>query len=219
MNAAKVAIIAGGTGFVGQHVIDDVVKDNFFDKIYVLNRRKLNYESKKVHEIIVDFNDLPKYVEGLQPTHAFCTVGTTIKKAGSKEAFRKVDEIYVLNFAHAVYNLGCENFNVVTAIGSNKPSKVFYNQVKYEVSQSLENIGFDQLNILQPSLLLGNRGEKRLGEDVMQVFFKYTKKLWVGPLKNIAGIQGSQVAKAMVAISKNDRKGVFRIPSSELQEF
>ncbi|HZH68218.1 MAG TPA: hypothetical protein VFD65_03375 [Chitinophagales bacterium] len=219
MSFPKVAIIAGGTGLVGRHVIEHLVKDSFFDKIYVLNRRTVDYDSGKVHEIIVDFEDLSPSLVGIQPTHAFCTLGTTIKKAGSREAFRKVDQEYVMNFALAVFSLGCKNFNVVTALGTNKASSIFYNQVKFEVSQSLEKVGFEQLNIIQPSLLLGDREEKRLGEDIMQLLFKYTRTLWAGPLKNVAGIQGSQVAKAMVAIAKKERKGVYRIQSRNLHSY
>lgn len=215
----NIAIIAGGTGLVGQHVVQYLLEDDFFEKVYILNRRSVHYDHPKAHEILTGFENIEEPLVGIRPTHAFCCLGTTIKKAGSKEAFRKVDHDYVLNFAKAVKSLGCNNFNVVTAMGTNSSSLIFYNQVKYEVSQALEKMDFSQLNIIQPSLLLGSRAENRLGEDIAQKFFSVTKKMWTGPLKNLAGIQGSQVAKAMVAISKLENYGINKYESAKLHDF
>lgn len=213
------AIIAGGTGLIGNEVIQQLTRDESFEKIIVLNRRAINYSNAKIKEIIVDFDHLENSLKDIKPTHAFCCLGTTIKKAGSKEAFKKVDFTYVLNFAKAVHAIGCENFSVITALGTRRSSMVFYNQVKFEITLELETLGFKQLNILQPSLLLGEREEGRLGEDVAQKFFKWTKNLWVGPLKNYAGIQGSQVAKAMISISKMPKEGTRFHESGELQDY
>ena len=213
------AIVVGGTGLVGGFVVKRLLEDSFFETVYILNRREVGYQNLKAKEIIIDFDDIKSKVEDLQVTHAFCCLGTTIKKAGSKEAFRKVDEQYVVNFAEAVRAMDCPNFNVITALGTNAPSKIFYNQVKYEVSEKLKSMHFERLNIIQPSLLLGSREESRLGEEIGQKFFSLTKRLWVGPLKNVAGITGEQVAKAMVEISKRNEAGVFTFPSGQLQTF
>lgn len=214
-----IAIIAGGTGLIGQHVIQNLLADDDFEKVYILNRRAIGYNHPKAKEIIVDFNNLSQHLEGISPTHAFCTLGTTIKKAGSKEAFKQVDYQYPLNFAQAVHEKGCQNFSIVTAMGTDSPSFIFYNQVKYEITEALSHMGFHSLNILQPSLLLGERPESRLGEDVAQKFFNWTKPLWKGPLKHVAGIEGKQVAKAMVLISKKDEPGIHKYPSGNLQDF
>ena len=96
---------------------------------------------------------------------------------------------------------------------------IFYNQVKFEITEELKGLGFSQLNILQPSLLLGERNDSRAGEGVAQKFFSLTKSLWVGPLKNYAGIQGSQVAKAMIAISKSTKSGTNTFESAQLQDY
>lgn len=213
------AIIAGGTGLIGSHVIQQLTNDSDFEKIIVLNRRVIHYSDAKIQEIIVDFDQLENSLKEIKATHAFCCLGTTIKKAGSKEAFRKVDFDYVLNFAKAVNGIGCENFSVITALGTKTSSMIFYNQVKFEITEKLKTVGFKQLNILQPSLLLGERTESRSGEDIAQNFFKWTKNLWVGPLKNYAGIQGSQVAKAMIAISKTSKEGVHFYESGKLQNY
>lgn len=214
-----IAIIAGGTGLVGSEVISQLLNDADFEKIIVLNRRSISYSNSKIQEIIVDFNQLNLSLKNLKPTHAFCCLGTTIKIAGSKEAFRKVDYDYVLNFSKAVHQLGCQNFNVITALGTSTSSMFFYNQVKFEITEALKTIGFKELNILQPSLLLGERDDSRSGEDIAQKFFGWTKGLWVGPLKNYAGIQGSQVAKAMIEIAKSSQDGVQIYESAQLQDY
>lgn len=214
----NIAIIAGGTGLIGQHVIQILLNDADFEKVYILNRRSIGYDHPKAEEIIVDFNDLTKSLAGISPTHAFCTLGTTIKKAGSKAAFKEVDFQYPVNFAQAVKENGCQNFNIVTAMGTDSPSFIFYNQVKYEVTKVLSKMGFRTLNILQPSLLLGERSESRIGEDIAQKFFHFTQPLWRGPLKHVAGIEGKQVAKAMVLISKKDEIGTHKYPSGILQD-
>jgi uncharacterized protein YbjT (DUF2867 family) len=213
------AIIAGGTGLIGSHVIQQLINDTAFEKIIVLNRRAIHYPNAKIQEIIVDFDQLENSLKDIKATHAYCCLGTTIKTAGSKEAFRKVDFDYVLNFANSVHGIGCENFNVITALGTNTSSMIFYNQVKFEITEKLKTLGFKQLNIIQPSMLLGDRNESRTGEAIAQKFFNLTKSIWRGPLKNYAGIQGSQVAKAMIAISKKSSEGVHYYESGKLQDY
>lgn len=213
------AIIVGGTGLIGQSVINHLLEDEDFEKVYIVNRRKIGYDHPKAEEIITDLDKIDTAIQGLQFTHAFCTLGTTIKKAGSKEAFKKVDYEYPLQFAKAVKDLGVKNYSIVTAMGTDKPSFIFYNQVKYEITEALSRLHFDTLNILQPSLLLGERNEGRFGEELAQKFFKWTKPLWKGPLLHMAGIEGRQVAKAMVIIAKNDKKGIQKYPSGDLQKF
>ncbi|MCO5233988.1 MAG: NAD-dependent epimerase/dehydratase family protein [Chitinophagales bacterium] len=215
----NIAIVAGGTGLVGQYVLEYLLEDDDFEKVYILNRRSVGYIHHKAKEIIVDFENLSDSVNDIRPTHAYCCLGTTIKKAGSKEAFKKVDYYYALEFAEVVHRLGCENFSVVTALGTNHPSSIFYNQVKYELTQSLIRERFQILNIIQPSLLIGDRGEIRIGEKIGQKVFEWTNSLWIGPFKKYAGIEGRQVAKAMVAISKKQQHGIFKYPSDQLQKF
>lgn len=215
----NIAIVAGGTGLVGKHLIDFLLQDENFEKVYILNRREIGYQHPKAKELIVDFDHLSSSLGGLNVTHAYCTLGTTIKKAGSKEAFKKVDYQYPLNFAQEVFKIECNNFNIVTAMGTDSPSIIFYNQVKYEISEAISKVGFETVNILQPSLLLGEREEHRTAEALASKFFNATKSLWKGPLKHVAGIEGQQVAKAMTLISLKSQKGIRRYPSGLLQDF
>jgi len=215
----KTAIIAGASGLVGSYCLEYLLSDAAYSEVVVLGRRPSQVHHDKVKEVIVDYDRLPDYKDQMIATHAFCTLGTTIKKAGSKEAFKKVDLEYALSFARIVFANGCRNFNIVTALGADPDAFVFYNRVKGQVEKELSRIGFDRLNILQPSLLLGDRQENRLGENIAQKLFAVSSGLWVGPLKKYAGIKAKQVAKAMVAIAQEDQPGIYVYPSDQLQQY
>lgn len=215
---SNIALIAGSTGLVGGHCLNLLLEDDFFDEVKVLTRRPLGQVKHKLSEIIVDFDQLEDFRLQMEATHTFCALGTTIKKAGSQDAFRKVDYEYPLRMAQIVKSLGCTSFSVVTALGSNSASPIFYNRVKGELESSLNQLGFKSLQILQPSLLMGERGEERFGEKLAQHFFNATKPLWKGPVKKYAGIEGKQVAKAMLHFAKLSEPGTHRYTSDVLQD-
>jgi uncharacterized protein YbjT (DUF2867 family) len=147
---------------------------------------------------------------------AFCCLGTTIKKAGSQEAFRAVDHDAVLAFARAAKRAGVRRFLVVTALGADARSSVFYNRVKGEAEQALQALGFESLVILRPSLLLGDRAESRPGERAAIVASRV-----LGPLLRPFGsrpIEARTVARAMTALAQAAPQGVRVALSGELQE-
>lgn len=215
---SNTALVAGASGLVGGHCLKFLLEDNFFDTVKILVRSPIPFEHHKLIQIVVDYDQLQDFRLQMEATHTFCTLGTTIKKAGSQDAFRKVDFEYPLLLAKIMKSLGCENFSVVTALGSNANSPIFYNKVKGELENELRKIQFQQLQILQPSLLLGDRNESRMGEGIAQVFFKISKPIWQGPLKKYAGIEGEQVAKAMVRLAKQSSAGTTVYLSDELQD-
>jgi uncharacterized protein YbjT (DUF2867 family) len=147
---------------------------------------------------------------------AFCCLGTTIKKAGSQEAFRAVDHDAVLAFAKAAKQAGTRSFLVVTALGADTRSRVFYNRVKGEVQEALKGVGFESLVILQPSLLLGERAESRPGERAAIVASRVLAPL-LRPLAS-RPIEAHTVARAMLALAREAPQGVKVAPSGELQE-
>jgi uncharacterized protein YbjT (DUF2867 family) len=214
----NVALIAGATGLVGGHCLKLLLEDDDFELVKVLTRRPMYQEHHKLVEIVVDFDDLESFRLQMEATHAFCALGTTIKKAGSQEAFRKVDYEYPLRLAKIMRSLECPSFSVVTALGSKANSAIFYNRVKGELERDLEALGFPSLQILQPSLILGERSERRFGEGLAQVFFRATKPIWKGPLKQVAGIEAEQIAKAAIFFAKQAASGCHRYDSGTLQE-
>jgi uncharacterized protein YbjT (DUF2867 family) len=212
------ALIAGASGLIGGHLLRQLLQNPTVRHVVSLVRKPLQLSHIKLQEIIFDF-DNPKHYEELPAADAvFCCLGTTIKEAGSKEAFRKVDYKYPLALAKAMRSKGANHFLVVTALGSNAQSVVFYSRVKGQLEQQLIDLQYPSLSIFQPSLLLGERKERRLGEDLAKLFITMITPLLAGGLRKYRAIQGADVAKAMLKIAMQPASGVCRYPSDEIQE-
>ena len=209
------ALVAGASGLVGGELLDALLADPRYAQVHSLGRRPLPRQHPKLQQHTVDFARLAD--SPLPPAQeAFCCLGTTIKKAGSPQAFRAVDHDAVLAFARAARQAGVKRFLVVTALGANKDSRVFYNRVKGEVEQALRDVGFESLVILQPSLLLGERAESRPGERVAIVASRVLAPL-LRPLAS-RPIEARRVARALLALARQAPTGVRVVPSGELQE-
>ncbi|MGB1248857.1 MAG: oxidoreductase [Chitinophagales bacterium] len=214
----KTALIIGSTGLVGNFVLQKLLLDSNYSKITTLVRKSLNLEHEKLNEVITDFNQLDKYKEQIKADVVFCCLGTTIKTAGSKAAFKKVDYEYPVEIAKHAKNNGCQQYLIVTAMDANKNSSIFYNKVKGEAEDALKALNFETLHILQPSLLLGNRNEKRFGERIAQIIMPIFNGLMLCGLKKYRAIEAKQVAKAMVILSNTPKQGVHTYTSNVLQE-
>lgn len=206
------AIVVGSTGLIGSELLKILEKDQSFTKITALVRKKTASVGTKVIEVEVDFGSLPADLFEKQDV-VFCCLGTTIKKAGSKEAFRKVDYEYPLLTAKIAKEKGVEQFAIVTAMGANPQSKIFYNNVKGDIENALKNINFESLGIFRPSMLLGDRAEVRTGERIGQAVMKLLS--WAIP-KNYKAIQAQSVAIAMMNFAKKNQKGNFIIENGEM---
>ncbi|MFO0602790.1 MAG: NAD(P)H-binding protein [Polyangiales bacterium] len=208
------AWIAGATGMVGSHLVDALLEGTAFDAVVTLGRRPLDRSHPKLTQATVDFAAIDP--ASLPPvTDAFCALGTTIKKAGSREAFRAVDHDAVLAFARAAKARGASRFYVVTALGADAGSLVFYNRVKGETEEALRAMGFEALAIARPSLLVGERAESRPGERLAIALTGALKPL----LKPFASrpIEGAVVARALRAIADAPPSGARVYLSGELQ--
>jgi uncharacterized protein YbjT (DUF2867 family) len=209
------ALVAGASGLVGGQLLDALLESPLYREVCSLGRRPLPKQHPQLTQLTVDFARLEG--EALPPADdAFCCLGTTIKKAGSQESFRAVDHDAVLAFAKAARKAGARRFLLVSALGANPRSRVFYNRVKGETEEDLKGLGFESLLILRPSLLLGDRAESRPGERVAVVVTKV-----LGPLlRPFSGrpIEARTVARAMLALARYATSGVRVAPSGELQE-
>jgi len=236
----RIAIVAGGSGLVGMQLLHQLFQETAYDAVIAVGRRELAIKHSKLAQVKVDFDSITRVniedklrendIGGHNRTliaalnekgcaiHAFCTLGTTIKKAGSKEIFSKVDHDYVINFANWVRGLGASKFLYVSAIGSDQESTVFYNQVKGKVEEDLKVIDFNYLGILKPSILLGDRREVRIGEDIGKIFARIITSF--GMLKKYKPIYDHKVAKAMIfhALAKNETHLEY-ITSKAMQDF
>ncbi|MFL5353135.1 oxidoreductase [Archangium sp.] len=211
----RTALVAGASGLVGGHLLDTLLGDERYQQVHSLGRRPLPKQHPKLAQHTVDFARLE---DSALPAaqDAFCCLGTTLKKAGSQEAFRAVDHDAVLAFAQAAKKAGVQRFLVVTALGANPRSRVFYNRVKGEVEQALAGMGFESLIIAQPSLLLGARAESRPGEHAAII----ASRLLAPLLRPLASrpIEARTVARAMAALALEAPKGTRVVPSGELQK-
>jgi uncharacterized protein YbjT (DUF2867 family) len=212
----KTALLAGATGLVGREVLNLLLADPVYSQVTVLTRRPLGMEHPKLQEVIVDFNKLPQYAAVMQADDVYCCLGTTIKQAGSQAAFRLVDQVYPTQMAEIAQQKGAKQFLIVTAMGASDKSLIFYNRVKGEVETALAQMPYDAVQILRPSLLIGQRQQSRAGEGVAQTVFNLINPLMAGPLKKYRAISGKQVAKAMVAIAKSGTRGVNRYENDAL---
>jgi uncharacterized protein YbjT (DUF2867 family) len=211
----KTAIIAGATGLIGSQLLNNLLESNQYDKIVVLVRKEIPFQSPKLKQVIVDYSKLQIITDHLKCDDVFCCLGTTIKKAGSQDEFLKVDFHYCLNLAIETHKNGASNFYLVSALGANENSKVFYNSVKGKLENAIHHIGFKSVYIFRPSLLLGKRNEFRVGEKIMQVIMEPLSKLMVGSMKKYAAIKSNQVAKAMYWIAISNNKTGTHIISNE----
>ncbi|MCS6967061.1 MAG: oxidoreductase [Cytophagales bacterium] len=211
-------LIAGASGLVGSYLLRQLLQSSAVSQVISLVRRPLGVSHDRLQEIVFDFENKQHYQTLPQVDAAFCCLGTTIKKAGSQVAFRHVDYDYPLFLAKAMRDKGTPHFLVITAVGSHPSSIFFYSRVKGELERSLEALQFPSLSIFQPSLLLGDRKEKRLGEDFAKLLAPLFTPLLVGSLRKYRPIQAVDVAKAMFKIALQPASGVWRYPSDEIQE-
>jgi uncharacterized protein YbjT (DUF2867 family) len=210
----RTALVAGASGLVGGCLLDTLLEDARYREVHSLGRRALARQHPKLVQHTVDFSRLEG--EALPAAQdAFCCLGTTIKKAGSQDAFRAVDHDAVLAFAKAARAVGVQRFLVVTALGANARSRIFYNRVKGQVEEALASLGFESLVILQPSLLLGERTENRPGERAATAVSRALAPL-LRPLAS-RPIEARTVARAMATLAREAQRGVRVVPSGELQ--
>jgi uncharacterized protein YbjT (DUF2867 family) len=212
------AIIVGASGLIGNHLLNLLIANQSYTNITVLVRKKLTIEHPKLIQKIVDFDKLYDYKELFIADVLFCTLGTTINKAGSKEAFMKVDYEYPFELAKICKETNIKQFHIVTALGANSTSSVFYNQVKGRVEEAIKQLSLNNFSIYRPSMLLGNRDELRIGEKIGQVIMSVCSFLFIGPLKKYKAIKGSTVAHAMMHQALLNKSGLYIFESDEISE-
>ena len=209
-------LIAGASGLVGNELLELAQSNTEIKSIHLIGRRKLEIEDSKIEQHIVAFSDLEKFKINTSIDTVFCCLGTTIKKAGTQEKFKLVDYNYVVNLANWTKVNGANQFVVVSAMGASPKSSVFYSKVKGQMQEAISNLNIPSVSILQPSLLMGNRPEFRLGEKIAIGLMSVLNIFFVGPLKKYKSIQAQTVASAMFNLSKNCQPGVTIFTNDEL---
>jgi uncharacterized protein YbjT (DUF2867 family) len=161
-----IAWLAGGSGLVGGVLLRQLLQDSSFQEVLAVGRRLLPVEHPKLTQVVSDFSSASALEGPKPPDVAFSCLGTTIKRAGSRDAFRRVDHDAVLSFARAARERGARVFVHVTALGADPRSRVFYSAVKGEIETDVAGLGFTSVYALRPSILDGRRSERRPGEHL-----------------------------------------------------
>lgn len=214
----KTALIVGATGLVGKACLYGLLETKEYTKIIALVRKPLAIKHHQLEQIVVDFNQLASYATQMVADDVYCCLGTTIKVAGSQEKFRLVDYVYPLEIAKICHTNGAKQYLLVSALGANAQSSIFYSKVKGELEQAIEALKYSSFIVFQPSLLLGNRSEIRIGEMVGQAIMKVIGILFIGPLKLYKAIPGATVAKAMIQAALKNKQGKWVIKNDEIFE-
>lgn len=214
----RTAIVLGPTGLIGNHLLNLLLTDTDYEKVKVFHRRRVLKIHDKMEHHEIDLDKLERMKAQFNGNDVFCCLGTTMKKAGSKEAFKKVDHDYPVKAAGIAYENGVENFLLVSAIGADKDSRFFYNQVKGEVEEDIISKKVSSVYIFRPSILEGERNEIRIGEKVGLIVMKGLSFLMWGKFKKYRPIKGETVAEAMIKKAKSGETGVHIYESAAIKK-
>ena len=207
----KTAVIIWDTGALGKEILNEILADNFYNRVYILGRESIGKlgDEERLTKIIVDFENINFDTSILEDADVFASLGTTIKIAGSKENQRKIDVDYTVNFSKL-----CEgkvrSFNVVSAIGANSKSKNFYNSLKGELEDKLKVMNLGVLRIFQPSLLISKRDDKRFLEQMFMKVAPIFQLVLKGKAKKYSPIEVSVLGREIVRFAiENKEQGTY----------
>jgi len=194
----KTAIVIGATGLIGSLLVKRLLEDNRYQTVKTFVRRSSGLNHSKLEEYLIDFDEIENWKKYITGDELFSAMGTTIRKAKSTAIQYKVDVNYQYEFAKAASENGVKNYFLVSSAGANSNSKLFYIRIKGELDEKVQQLSFSNIRIFRPSLLLGERPEKRFGEKAAERILKIVVPIFPF-LKNQRPIEGEKVANAMIA--------------------
>ncbi len=214
----KKAIVFGATGLVGQALVKQLLAHPNYGEVVCVNRREQTVDHEKYKEIISDLSNPGDLLKHLNGDDVFCCLGTTIKKAGSKKQFEKVDFGLPVAIGKLCEKRKISHYLVVSSIGANAESRNFYLRTKGRMEESVLKLNISQKTIVRPSMLLGPRKEHRFGEEAGKVFMKVFDPLLFGKWKKYRAIHVDAVSKSMLIIANSSPTGQMIFESDELKE-
>jgi uncharacterized protein YbjT (DUF2867 family) len=214
---SKTAVLVGATGLTGGYLLQQLLNDNEYASVKILVRRAFPGDHAKLVKKIVDFKDADSLYEAIDNADVvFCAIGTTQKKVkGDKELYRAIDYEIPVRLAAVCKKLGCETFVLVSSVGANTRSRTFYLKLKGETEEAIKNTGLNSIHIMRPSMLVGDRKEFRWTEKIATPLMSGLSFLLPSKYRSI---HAENVAKAMLAASKQNKKGVFVYHYKEIIE-
>lgn len=213
----RYAVVAGASGLVGGHLVEELLRAPEYARVTALVRRRLPLEHARLRQVVVDFARLDSAGPALAADDAYCALGTTRAKAGSDDAFRRVDFDAVEEFARLTQLSGASQFLLVSSSGANASSRFLYPRVKGEAEEAVSRLPFAGVHVFRPSLLLGARAERRPLERLAQAALTPLLPLMGGPLRRYRPIQAAVVARAMVRWALRGKTDVNRLENELIE--
>ncbi|APQ19032.1 NAD(P)H-binding protein [Maribacter hydrothermalis] len=214
----KTAIILGATGLTGGLLLDKLIRDNRYQTIKLFSRSRIEGLPNKVQQYIGNLLELGQFKKEFTADEVYCCIGTTAKKTPNKKLYRAIDYGIPVAAAKLSKENGISTYIVVSAMGANKKSKVFYNRTKGEMEQDVIEKGITNTSILRPSLIGGERNERRLLEKIGLLVFKIIQPLFIGPLKKYKIINAESIAQAMLNLANMTRNTDVIITSNDIEK-
>ncbi|APS38051.1 NAD(P)H-binding protein [Salegentibacter sp. T436] len=213
----KTAIILGATGLTGGMLLQQLLEDDRYGKIKLFSRNSVEKKHPKIEEHLIDLFKLEEYKDKFTADEVFCCVGTTKKKTPDHNTYTKIDRGIPVTAARLCKANNIDTFLVVSALGANPKSRVFYNRIKGKMEKEVLEQEIKNTYILQPSLITGERKESRSFEKVGKVMLNFINPFFLGTLRKYKSISAESIARAMVAIANKPELDVERIPSDEIK--
>ena len=209
--AERRAVIAGATGLVGRHLLERLLERPEWTRVTTVGRSAPEATHGKLEHLKASLDGFPRALASAKFDDAFCCLGTTMKKAGTKARFRAVDLDGAVQFARAARKAGARSFGLVSAAGASTDSRNFYLQTKGHAEREIETLGFSSLAIARPGVLRGDRAESRPAERLAILAAPLTDRLMIGPLASYRSADARDVADALVAAALAARPGCVRL--------
>ncbi|TVZ14315.1 NAD(P)H-binding protein [Maribacter sp. MAR_2009_72] len=214
----KTAIILGATGLTGSILLQKLERDDRYGTIKLFSRSRIEGLSNKVEQHIGDVLQLEKFKDHFMADEVYCCIGTTTNKTPDKELYRKIDMGIPVTAAQLSRQNDIKKFLVISAMGADRDSRIFYNRTKGEMEQGVLKQEIRYTSILRPSLIDGDRDEQRTMEKIGIKIFKVLEPLFVGPLKKYKIIQAEEIAQAMINLANASSHAAVIITSNDIKQ-
>jgi uncharacterized protein YbjT (DUF2867 family) len=207
----KKAILFGASGFVGSYLLNDLLYSDFYDEVTIVVRKPLNIQHPKLRMLLSDYQNLPQNKSYLVADDVFIALGTTKKKTPDQKEYYQIDHDYPVLAAELTQANGAQSVLLVSAVGANADSSIFYVKTKGEAERDIIALNFEHTHIFRPSMIMGNREESRPMERLFIKAFSVINGLLIGGLNKYRGISAQRIAKAMIAAAqrKDDQLKIY----------
>lgn len=199
----RTAIVLGATGLTGKLLVSQLIADESYSRIKLFTRRKSDFNSSKIDEFVGDVIDLDRFKSDFNADVVFCCIGTTAAKTKDRAVYKQIDFGIPVKAAALCKENGIDTFVVVSAMGADSQSGIFYNRTKGEMEQAVLASGVKNCYILRPSLIKGNRDEKRLGETIASGIMSVANVFMVGKWRKYRAIEAKTIALGMIHVAKD----------------